>query len=234
MAKQATISAQERSNTVAQTRANGAVPAVVYGFGIENQPIAVDAKEFEKVLIAAGLTTLVKLSARGVDHNVLIREVQRHPVRDTVQHVDFYQVNMEEAVTADVTLVFEGESAAVKDLGGVLMRSSDYITVEALPANLPREIIVSIEALTDFDAAIKVADLPIPEGVTVQRDGDDLIASVQPPRTEAELEQLSEEVTEDVEGVEGVADAEEGADADSEGEGEEKAEGEEAAAPEGE
>ncbi|MAF80993.1 50S ribosomal protein L25 [bacterium] len=220
MAKSPHITAIDRGPSSAATRASGGVPAVLYGHGIENQTLAVDKRAFDKLFTAAGHTTLVTLTVDKKDHNVLIREIQRHAVHDWVLHADFYQVRMDEKVTADVPLVFSGESPAVKDLGGVLVRTADKVSVEALPADLPRDVIVDITALTDFETVIKISDLPIAKGVQVLRDADDAVASVQPPRTEAELEELSEEVTEDVEGVEGVVSEEDG---DGEGEGEEGA-----------
>lgn len=220
MSKSPTINAIERGSTSAATRAGGAIPAVLYGHGIDNQPIAVDQRAFDQLFSAAGSTTLVTLTVGKQEHNVLIREIQRHPVKGFVLHADFYQVKMDEKVTADVPLVFSGEAPAVKDLGGVLVRTADTVSVEALPADLPREINVDISVLDNFEKVVKIADLPIADGVTVLRESEDVVASVQPPRTEAELEELSEEVTEDVEGVEGVKD-----DADEEAtEGEESAE----------
>jgi len=217
MAKSPQITAIDRGTSSAATRANGGVPAVLYGHGVENQTLAVDKRAFDKLFTTAGHTTLVTLTVDSKDHNVLIREIQRHAVHDWVLHADFYQVRMDEKVTADVPLVFMGESPAVKDLGGVLVRTADKVSVEALPADLPREIVVDISALTDFETVIKISNLPIAEGVEVLRDAEDAVASVQPPRTEAELEELSEEVTEDVEGVEGVVSEEDG---EGEGEGE--------------
>jgi len=213
------LEATKRDAKPGAVRAAGQVPAVLYGYGVENQTIQVEARRFDKVLAAAGSTTLVNLSLDGQEHNVLVREVQLHPLKGDALHADFYQVNMEEEVKADVPLTFTGEASAVKDLGGVLVRNIDSLEVEALPADLPREIEVDISVLTNFEIVIKVEDIKLPDGVTVLRNAEDVVALVQAPRTEEELEALEEEVSEDVEAVEGVEDEPaEGEEAETEGE----------------
>lgn len=198
------IASQRGEDSIGTVRGGGRIPGVLYGHGIDNQTITVDERAFAKLFSYAGYTSLVDLKIGDVGHNVLIREVQIHPVRGFVLHADFYQVRMDEKVTADVSLVFVGESKAIKDFGGVLVRTADSVPVEALPADLPREIQVDISALVDFDATIRIADLVVGAGVVILRDAEDSIASVQPPRSDAEIEQLSEEVKEDVASVEGV------------------------------
>lgn len=188
------------------TRAAGAVPAVLYGHGIKTESIAVPSQDFGKVFAQAGYTTLVTLKVEKRDHNVLIREVQWHPLKDQVLHVDFYQVRLDEKVRAKVPLKFTGESAAVKDQGGVLVRSLDALDVEAFPQDLPHDIEVDISALKDFEVTIHVKDLKLPSGVTLFHEQEDVVAVAQPPRSEQELEALSEEATEDVAAVEVVKD----------------------------
>lgn len=203
MAQQLTVS--ERSDqTLSALRASGHVPAVVYGHGIDTQAIQVDTRAFDQLFARAGYTTLIDLAIGDQIHNVLIREVQFHPIKDIVAHVDFYQVRMDEPVSAEVPLVFTGESPAIKDLGGVFVRNIDALSIEALPKDLPHDIPVDISVLKNFDIVIRVTDLTIPAGVTVQHEVDEVVALVQAPRTEAELDTLSEEVTEDVTTVEGV------------------------------
>lgn len=229
-AKTVGLQATKRTEKAGSARRAGQVPAILYGHGLKNENIQVDAKLFLKVLAEAGRTSLVDLSVDGKEHNVLIREVQLHPMRDEVLHADFYQVRMDEEVRADVPLEYVGESPAVKDLGGVLVRNFDTLEIEALPKDLPRSIEVDISKLGTFEAVIKVADLTVGNGVKVLVETDAVVALVQPPRSDAELESLSEEVKEDVESVEGVvkpevpAEGEEGSEADTAGEEEKKAE----------
>lgn len=141
-------------------------------------------------------------------HNVLIRETQAHPLKGNITHIDFYQVRMDEKVTADVQLEPEGETAVVRDLSGILIHNLDSIQVEALPKDLPHDIKVDLTKLVDFDSVIRVADLVLPAGVTVLDDPEEVVVSVQRPRTEEDLAELSEEAVEDVEAVEGVKDKE--------------------------
>jgi large subunit ribosomal protein L25 len=221
MAKRYTLQANTRTATASAARQGGAIPAVLYGRGLKSQTVQVDYKELNKVYQNAGSTSLVMLKLDGKsDHPVLIRELQLHPLRSTVMHVDFYQVRMDEEIRALVPLHFEGTSSAVKDKGGVFVRSMDEIEVEALPQDLPHDISVDISVLDNFEKVIRIADLKLPKGVTILHEDDEVIALVQAPRTEAELEELTAEVKEDVESVEGVKkeEAEEGADAEAEAE----------------
>ncbi|MBI3421114.1 MAG: 50S ribosomal protein L25 [Candidatus Sungbacteria bacterium] len=187
------------------TRRQGDVPGILYGHGISSQSVSVNAKQFSKVLKTAGYASLVSLKLGDKDeHTVLIRDVAFHPLNDSIIHADFYQVRMDEKIEANVPLHFIGEAAAVKNLGGVLIRNIDELEVSALPADLPPHIEIDISVLSEFGKAIRVSDLALPSGITVSHDADDVIALVQEPRTEQELEQLSGEVKEDVEAVEGV------------------------------
>ncbi len=204
MATRPTLHGTMRTASPKAVRRAGALPAVLYGHGIENNQIQIDAVPFQKVLQRAGSTSLINLALEGGFHTVLIREVQRHPVNDTMMHVDFYQVRLDEAIAASVPLVFVGESEAVRDLGGVLVRNIDEAEVEALPQDLPHAIEVDISGLKKFDQAIRVADLRLPVGVKVLHKPDEIVALVQAPRSEEELAELTEEVKEEVEAVEGV------------------------------
>ena len=228
-AEEIQLKASVRDQKATATRAAEDIPAVLYGHGIKNQVIRVNAKAFQKAFQAAGRTSLVDLTVDGKEHNVLIKEVQQHPLRDEAVHIDFYQVRMDEKVKAQVSLTFTNESPAVKDKGGVFLRNIDAIEVEALPRDLPRELTVDISSLAEYDDVIRIADVPLPDGVEVLAEGDAVICLVQAPRTEEELEALEEEIAEDVEGVEGVKEDEETAEEGEgegeagEGEGEEKA-----------
>ncbi len=220
MAAELQLIGDTRSGQAGVVRRGGNIPAVLYGHGIEPQHIEVESRVFQKLLSKAGHTTMISLSLQdGSQHPVFIREVQLHPIKNTIIHIDFYQVRMDEAIKADVPIKFVGESPAVKDLAGIFVRNLDELEVEALPQDLPHDIEVDISSLVDFDSAIHIKDIALPRGVTTDRNGEDVVALVQPPRSEAELEALSEEVKEDVESVEGVKKEEPA----EEGEGGEKA-----------
>lgn len=205
MASLLQISAKTRSGQLGTIRRNGGIPAILYGHGIDPQNLEVDSRKFQKLFSGAGYTTMLNLSIEGgAEHPVFIRDVQIHPLKSTITHIDFYKVRMDEVITAKVPLKFVGESPAVKNLSGVLVRNIDELEVEALPKDMPHDIEVDISALVDFEKALHVKDIALPEGVVTHKDGEEVIALVQPPRSEAELEALSEEVKEDVENVEGV------------------------------
>lgn len=198
------ITATVRQLPAAKVRTQAAIPAVLYGHGLPSRSLQVDGKQFSQVFGHTGTTSLLTLSVEGKDHPVLIREVQYHPLKEAIQHIDFYQVRLDEVISAKVPLHLIGESSAVKDLGGVLIRSLDTLEIEALPQDLPHAIEVNISRLNTFEKSIRVKDISIPKGVKVLVDSETVAVLVQPPRSEAELEALKEEVKEDVAAVEGV------------------------------
>lgn len=208
MAEKIQLTASARAGGARKVRNLGFVPGVIYGHGITNQSVQIEAKTFQKAFEAAGETTLIELTVAGTVYPVLIRELQFHPLKDTITHVDFYRVNLSEKVKAEVPLEAVNEAPAVKDLSGILVRNIDALEIEALPQDLPHEIKVDISVLTNFDQVIHVKDLAVPAGVKVLADPEDVVMLVQPPRSEEELAQLSEEAKEDVQAVEGVADKE--------------------------
>lgn len=202
------LSAKTRTHTGHKNRtlrASGRIPVVTYGHGLKSQSLEVGQKAFDKVLSKAGTSTIVELDLDGKKTNVVIHDVQRHPVTGEVIHVDLYQVRMDEKIKAKVPLKFIGTSRAVKDFGGILVKATDELEIEALPADLPHEIQVDLSKLAELNATIKLTDLAIPKGVEVLvADKEFSIATVTPPRSEEELKALDEAVTEDVEAIEGV------------------------------
>jgi large subunit ribosomal protein L25 len=179
------------------------IPAVMYGHGLKSASLQLDASEFQKIYRQAGSTSLVDLTvADGSPVKVLIQSVQRHPTRQSVLHVDFYQVKMTEKIEAEIELSIEGESPVVKESGGILIRALDKLKVSCLPGDLVPTIAVNIEALKTFEDRIHVKDLALPKGIEPLLGGEEVVISVSKPRSEAELEQLSGEVTENIEGVE--------------------------------
>jgi large subunit ribosomal protein L25 len=235
MNKRFQLKAKTRTDSNNQAlRRSGAVPAILYGSGLDSQAIQINQKTFLKLFKETGYTSLVHLTIEGSskdktektnEHTVLIREVQFHPLKNNTLHVDFFQVDMNKTIRTQVPLSFIGEAPAVKDMGGVLIRSHDTVDLEALPNDLPHDIEVDISILDDFEKIIHIKDLTLPDGVKLHHEQDDVITLVQPPRTEEELEKLTEETEEDVEGVEGVKDEEGEEEETTEGETKEEATG---------
>jgi large subunit ribosomal protein L25 len=205
-----TLSAKTRKDLgkkVKNLRKVGKIPAILYGPGIKNLPLEIDAKEFEKTLKEAGESSLIKLQVRDEDKKnkefiVLIHEIERDPLTLKPIHIDFYQPKLKEEVEALVPLIFEGESKAVKELGGTLVKNISEVKVKALPLNLPKEIRVSIEKLKTFEDEIFISDLKLPEGVKILKDPKEIVAFAAPPeKVEEELAKPVEEKVEEVEKV---------------------------------
>lgn len=186
-------------------RKEGLIPAVVYGRAIKSINIWVDALDFSRLLKKSGESTIIELDVDGKEkRNVIIYEMQRDPITNKNIHVDFFQVRMDEEIETEVELVYIGEAPAVREAGGVLVKSIDKITVKCLPADLPSEINVDISVLKTFDDRIIVGDLKISDKIKIELELETVLASVAPPRSEEELEGLESKVEADVTKVEGV------------------------------
>lgn len=190
-------------------RKKGVIPAVVYGEKVKSMPLEVGYKEFENIYKIGGESTIIKLKIGKEAKNVLIYDVSKDPVSGKFIHVDFYVVRMDKVITAEVHLVFEGESPAVETEEGTLVKNITEVEVEALPANLPSELKVDISVLKTFDDLIHIKDLKVSQDVKILAEPDEVVASVTPPRSEEELAALEEKVEEEVEEVEKVGEDEE-------------------------
>jgi large subunit ribosomal protein L25 len=202
-----------------QTRRQNEIPAVVYGKGKDNVSLAVNRGEFEKAYREIGHSAIADLEIDGKVKKVLVQEVEAHMVNDNILHIDFYEVNMTEKITTTVPLKFIGDSAAVLDLNGTLITNKSEVEIECLPADLPHEIEVDLSVLADFEATIHVSDIKVSDKVEIKDEPEELIASVEPPRTEEELAELEEPVAEAE-----MPESEHGADEEVPAEGEEAAE----------
>lgn len=196
---------EERGRKTNKGRKLGMVPGVIYGKKIKPQSLWVNALDLSRLLKKFGESVIIdlKIDAKG-GQNVIIHELQKETVTGKYTHVDFYQVDMAEKIEAEVHLEFIGESEAVKALGGNLVKSIDKIEVECLPADLPSHIDVDISAIKTFADHILVKDLKVSDKVKIDLDPETVVALVAPPRSEEDLEKLSEKVEEDVTKVEGV------------------------------
>ena len=198
------LSARPRTITgrkVRRIRPKGLVPVVIYGGGEAPRNAQVEVAEFEKVLSEGGNSQLVEVDLAGEDYNVLVREVQRHPVRHNLLHADLYTVNMSETQQVSVPLVTIG----VRDFGAdlVMVQSMDSVEIEALPADIPAQIEVDVARLeTPESPPITVADLPNMPGVLYISDAEEPICSLILSRaavSEEEMEEEAELVDPDVE-----------------------------------
>ncbi|MDP2910364.1 MAG: 50S ribosomal protein L25 [bacterium] len=203
-----TLKAEKREVTgkkVRKLRNQGELPAVLYGPEVKNISLKLNLKEFEKIYKKTGETSLISLEVESDKFSVLVYDVKRDPLTNEISHIDFYQPILTKEVEASVPIVFEGESFAVKDLGGTLIKEIQEIKVSALPQNLPHEIKVDISSLKAFEDVILIKDLIIPENVKILKEPDEVVANVaasEMEKIEKELEKPIEEKTEEVERVE--------------------------------
>ena len=211
----------EGSRSARRLRRDGLVPGVLYGGDETPRHFAVDGRILRNTLAHSGAILQVTLDG-GKQTPVLVKDVQRHPVRGEAVHVDFLRVNMNETIhtTVMVDLVGGDEAPGVVE-GGVLSQETREVSIEALPGDIPDAITHDVSAMHINDT-LTLAQLTAPKGVTILDDGETVIASVTPPTlepVEEEVETETELVGEGEEGAEGEAAEGEGAEASGEGEG---------------
>jgi large subunit ribosomal protein L25 len=221
-----TLIAEERSivgsRPAGRLRRSGKVPAVMYGLETDTIKVAVPARELNHILAGeSGANTLITLRMDGDEHLTLARQIQRHPTRGDLIHVDFIRVRRDVAVAAEVPVNLQGEPEGVRD-GGVLEQLVFTLSVEAKPEDIPPAVEVDVSALAIGDQ-LRIADLRLPAGVAVQQEADELVVQIVMPRVAEEPETVEAEEGEAVEGE--VPEGEEGEAAAAEGgEGESPAE----------
>lgn len=178
------------------------IPAVLYGRGIPSVSLELESVPFKKVYHQAGESSLIDVMINGTSVKAIIHDIQRDPMGTDIHHVDFYQVNMNEKINAEVELVFEGVPPAVKELGGILVKNTTHLEIECLPGDLVHHVSVDLSSLKTFDDQIRVSDLAPPNGVQILNNPEDAIVLIEAPRSEEELAELNKAVVEDVSTVE--------------------------------
>ncbi len=192
MAKQVKLSATRRTGTgrsaVRKLKAQGVVPAIIYGGKTEAEPLQVARRDIALMLShASGENILVELEIDGEKGGrlALVQEVQHAPLGGDILHVDFHAVSMDEMIEADVPLEPSGIPEGVKTFGGLLEQNIRSLEIECLPRNLPDVITVDVTKLLIGDS-IHVRELPLPEGVTTRVPPDLTAFSVLAPKVEEE------------------------------------------------
>jgi large subunit ribosomal protein L25 len=166
-------------------RHHGRVPAVVYGHGVAATAVSVDARALRAALSTpAGRNAVFELDVDGTHHLAMAKVVDHHPVRHTIAHVDFFVVDRNEQVTADVRIVLVGEADAVTRDGGTVELVQHAIPLTMLPSAIPDAITVDISGLQP-GGTIRVADLTLPPGVTTNLDLDAPVVSATIAQVEA-------------------------------------------------
>ena len=197
------------SSAARRLRIADRIPGVLYGRGMSPVTLAVGRRDLRLALSgAAGLNTVLDLAVDGTVYPAIVKDLQRHPVRRTVTHIDFLQVNLDEAITVSVPLRLEGEATTVVQGGGLVDPAVDSIEVVTTPRTIPDEFVVDVSDM-EMDSIIRLGDIPMPAGVTATGDADSPVVTVLTMRAEmAEIEAADAEVAEEqAEEGEAVAEA---------------------------
>lgn len=185
------LSAQPREITgrkVKKIRQQGLVPVVVYGARQDPTSLQVEARQLESTLHAGGISQLVEVTVDGGGiHNVLIRDIQRHPVSHSLMHADLYAVNMSEKQQVSVAIHQVGEPGEIA-AGLMVLQAMDQVEIEALPTDIPSHVEIDISSLT-LEGAITVSDLPTLPGVEYVSDPDEAVFTMIATRVEEEEEE---------------------------------------------
>lgn len=224
---QATPRPPQGTRPVRRLRAEGKVPGVVYGLGADPVTLSVTWRDLRAALITEqGLNAVINLEIDGSRMPTLVKDMQRHPVRRDVLHVDFIRVDLDKTVDVEVSISLVGEAEAVTREGGAIDQVMQALMITAKPADIPSGLTVDISSL-EIGHAMRVSDITLPAGVITPVDPEDAVVTASHGVSEEELEAAAAEVAGDVEVEEPeLVDGEEGEPAEGE-------EGAEAASAEG-
>ncbi|MFN2603781.1 MAG: 50S ribosomal protein L25/general stress protein Ctc [Gemmatimonadaceae bacterium] len=174
-------------------RAQGKIPAVIYGHGREPQSLAIETRELEKLLSKISAeSTVIELSMDGKSARTLIREIQRHPFKRQILHVDFQELVAGEKVTVRIPIVLMGVPEGVRQDGGILDQVMRELEIEVDPANIPNHVEVDVNPLRIGDS-VHVNEIPLPEGVELVGEADSTVCVVSAPRAVVETVAPTEE-----------------------------------------
>ncbi|MEK7178788.1 MAG: 50S ribosomal protein L25 [Patescibacteria group bacterium] len=168
-------------------RREGKVPAVFYGRKEKSTPIAFSEVDFKKVWDEAGESSIIDLVYGGKKLNVLIHDVDVHPVTGKVIHADLYAVEADKPVEVSVELVFEGDAPAVKIEGASIVKVLHALEVSGLPKDLPQKLTVSLTGLETPESQIFAKDISLPSGITLMMNPDDVVAAISMAKVEEEV-----------------------------------------------
>jgi len=191
----ATLSAelgrQTGSPASRRLRAADRIPGVLYGQGMEPVTLSVTRRDLRVAISGpAGQNTILTLSVDGKSYNAVIKELQRHPVRRNVSHIDFVQINLSEEITMHVPVHLTGTAKAVVSAGGLVDPAVDTVEIRTTPANVPNEILIDISEMTP-DQVIRLADVVLPKGVVAVGDPDMPVVTVMISRAATEAAQAA-------------------------------------------
>lgn len=212
MAKEIKLSVQKRDKQVekiAALKKGGFIPACLYGPGSKNDILKVRKSDFTAVFALAGESHLVDLSIdAAAPIKVIIKDIQRDSISGNIIHIDFYQVDMTKKITTEIPLHFIGESKAVKELGGILVKEAESVKVKCLAKDLVDFIEIDLSVLANLNDAIRMHDLKLPVGMEFVSQTDEIVAMVSELKVEVEkpVAVVAAPVTEGEKKEEGKAD----------------------------
>ncbi len=189
MAQTVNLNANRRTSAgkgvARKLRAAGRIPAVLYGHGRDPEPLSVEVVDVEKALQGISAeSTVIDLTVDGTPTQILIREIQRHPTRMNIIHLDFYEIHAGETLTVEVPVHLTGTAEGVRNMGGVLEQFLRELEIEVLPRDIPEHIDVDVTDLS-VGHSIHVRDVTVPNA-RILADPDTTICTVVPPRVEEE------------------------------------------------
>ncbi len=202
-------------------RRDDRIPAVVYGHGMEPISLSVARRDLRQALSGpSGTNTILDLTVDGTVYPAIVKELQRHPVRRTVQHVDFIQIDLDAEIRVNVPVRMQGEAKAVLNEGGLVDLRRNELEISTTPGNIPDEILVDVSAM-DMDSTITIGDVEAPSGVTILGEPDWVVVTVLTMRTpvlDEEAEAAAAAEAEAADDAEAAADADGAPEADDDGE----------------
>lgn len=207
-----------------EARRNGRVPIVYYSKEVKPINFSADYQDFRRAYKKAGKSAIITLiDENKEEHQAIAHELQYHPVSDDIMHVDLIAIKKGQKISTEIPIKFVGEAPAVREMGGTFYASKGVVTVECLPKDLPHEIEVDISGLVDFNIQLTVADINVPEEISILDSDEITLASIYAPREEEEPE--TTEAGEGEAATEGKKEGEEAGEANKkQGEGESKSE----------
>jgi large subunit ribosomal protein L25 len=181
---------REKTGTIRsrESRSSGFIPAIVYGRGTDPIAVEVENKKFKKIISSkAGHNVIItlKISGDGKTQNipVLAHEIARNYLKDSIIHVDFFKINMEEEIKVKVPVILHGESIGVKLDGGILVQGLREVEIKCLPENIPDKFDVDVSQLK-IGAGLHVSDLKIEKGITILIPSTEILVSISAPAKE--------------------------------------------------
>lgn len=182
----ASVRAETGKGAARKLRQAGSIPAVIYGHNREPQSLTTNARETERLIKSIAVSaTVIELNIDGKTSRTLIREIQRHPFKRTILHIDFQELVAGETVTVKCPIVYIGTPEGVRIEGGILDQIMHELTIEVDPGNIPNHIDVDITALK-LGKSLHVSDLQLAAGIKVMDDAGSTICVVAPPKVQTD------------------------------------------------